>query len=94
MRTLVELLYYCEEPEPVGAIPVSYIHLDVYKRQLLWFFAAIPVDITQTAGFSVTLVPIWCCWFRFIPVSYTHLSIVLIMEAYIYVNMKKQRVIK
>ena len=33
---------------------------------LLWFFAAIPVDITQTAGFSVILVPIWCCWFRFI----------------------------
>ena len=24
------------------------------------------VDITQTAGFSVILVPIWCCWFRFI----------------------------
>lgn len=33
---------------------------------LLWFFAAILVDITQTAGFSVILVPIWCCWFRFI----------------------------
>lgn len=33
---------------------------------LLWFFAVIQVDITQTAGFSVILVPIWCCWFRFI----------------------------
>lgn len=25
---------------------------------------AILVDITQTAGFSAILVPIWCCWFR------------------------------
>ena len=33
---------------------------------LLWFFAVIPVDITQTAGFSVILVLLWCCWFRFI----------------------------
>ena len=35
----------------------------------LWFFAVIQVDITQTARFSVILVPIWCsgccvwCWF-------------------------------
>ena len=35
VATLEDLGYYCVDNLPISLIPVSYTHLDVYKRQVM-----------------------------------------------------------
>ena len=55
-----------------GTAPVSYTHLDVYKRQVLAILGPIAFAISVWDGFQSTLTQ-WIC--RYIPVSYTHLDV-------------------
>ena len=61
-----------------GRAPVSYTHLDVYKRQTLhWAMTALP-GATMAGHFCITAVPAPTqpiCRISSTPVSYTHLAI-------------------